>query len=100
MVRQITPQELARHMENGHSVVLVDVRQPNEHEFAALPGSVLIPLNELTSRLDEIPSPSEGLIENSVSRHGRIDVARPGIDAAGQRIHIDSTVAFKNGHCR
>lgn len=34
--------------------VLLDVRRPDEHAYAALPGSILIPLNELEERLDEL----------------------------------------------
>lgn len=33
---------------------LLDVRQPGEYAQARIPGSVLIPLPELTSRLDEL----------------------------------------------
>lgn len=33
---------------------LLDVRQPGEYEQAHLPGSVLVPLPELASRLDEL----------------------------------------------
>ena len=35
---------------------LLDVRQPGEYEKARIPGGVLIPLPELTDRLDELPS--------------------------------------------
>lgn len=33
---------------------LLDVRQPGEHAQARIPGSVLIPVPELTGRLDEL----------------------------------------------
>jgi rhodanese-related sulfurtransferase len=33
---------------------LLDVRQPGEYAQARIPGSVLIPLPELTNRLDEL----------------------------------------------
>jgi rhodanese-related sulfurtransferase len=33
---------------------LLDVRQPEEHAFVALPNSTLIPLGELPARADEI----------------------------------------------
>ena len=35
-------------------VYLLDVRQPQEHEFAAIPGDQLIPLDELPRRAQEI----------------------------------------------
>jgi adenylyltransferase/sulfurtransferase len=33
---------------------LVDVREPHEHEISRIPGSMLIPLGDLASRLDEL----------------------------------------------
>ena len=51
---EITPRELAHHLENGHPVQLVDVRQPWENAVARLPASVLVPLNELPQRVDLI----------------------------------------------
>lgn len=36
-------------------LVLIDVRRPDEHALAAIPGSRLIPLDELPARFDEIP---------------------------------------------
>jgi rhodanese-related sulfurtransferase len=56
MAQEITPRELAQHLENGHAVRLIDVRQPWEHGVAKLPDSVLIPLNELPLRTAEIPA--------------------------------------------
>lgn len=35
--------------------VLLDVRQPNEWELGTLPDALLIPMTELTSRIDELP---------------------------------------------
>lgn len=54
MVAQISPRELYRSLENGQPVCLLDVRQPWENELAALPNSLLIPLNELAQRAKEI----------------------------------------------
>ena len=34
---------------------LLDVRLPEEYEDEHIPGATLIPLSELTDRLDEIP---------------------------------------------
>lgn len=34
--------------------LILDVRNPDENEISAIPGSTLIPLNELRSRLDEL----------------------------------------------
>jgi rhodanese-related sulfurtransferase len=57
MVQQIRPEELAEKLRAAESVYLLDVRQPWEHDYCALPGSVLIPLPELPGRLDEVHPP-------------------------------------------
>ena len=54
MVSQIQPTELKRMLDTGVPVVLLDVRQPEEHAFCSLPGSVLIPLGELANRASEV----------------------------------------------
>ncbi|MGW5241212.1 FAD-dependent oxidoreductase [Monashia sp. NPDC004114] len=36
--------------------VLVDVRSEQEHERGAIPGAILVPVDELRDRLDEIPA--------------------------------------------
>lgn len=69
MVRQIGVQDLAARMAAGDRIVLVDVRQPWEHAIAALPGSVLIPLDELSERGDEIEAP-EGVTVVAYCHHG------------------------------
>jgi rhodanese-related sulfurtransferase len=43
-VRDLTPQEVARGLEEGH-VVLVDVRESNETAVERFPGAVLVPLS-------------------------------------------------------
>lgn len=35
-------------------IVLLDVRQPNEYKQSHIPGATLIPLPELSNRLEEI----------------------------------------------
>ncbi|MEI7686549.1 MAG: rhodanese-like domain-containing protein [Planctomycetota bacterium] len=54
MVAQISPRDLYKSLENGQDVRLIDVRQPWENQLANLPNSVLIPLNELPQRAQEI----------------------------------------------
>ncbi len=53
----ITVGELKEKLAQG--AVLIDVRQHEEYEEASIPGSILIPLNELPSRLVEIPAADE-----------------------------------------
>ena len=56
MHASLTPQQLAAWMKSEHRPRLLDVRQPEEHELAALPGSTLIPLGEILHRAGEIES--------------------------------------------
>lgn len=61
MVSQIHPTDLKAMLDAGSPVVLLDVRQPEEHAYCALPGSVLIPLGELRARASEV-EPGEALV--------------------------------------
>ena len=54
MYSQLTARELAAWTASGTPPVLLDVRQPEEHELASIPGSILIPLGELQHRADEL----------------------------------------------
>src|SRR5687767_5998948 len=54
MPREITARELAKQLANGRSMYLLDVRLPWEHAIAAIPDSVLIPLQELSRRIDDV----------------------------------------------
>lgn len=49
----ITARELAA-VPSDERPLLLDVREPHEAELAALPGAVLIPLGDLSARLDEL----------------------------------------------
>src|SRR5438309_7549993 len=62
MVRQITARDLANQFANGQQVVLIDVRQPWENQLAALPNSLLIPLNDLAQRSKEIAADAPVMI--------------------------------------
>ena len=54
MIRQIDVQELADRLARGEAIRLIDVRQPWEHDIAALPGGQLIPLDQLAQRAGEV----------------------------------------------
>ena len=53
---EISPEELHRRLQAGDDVQLVDVREEMEFEYCHLPGSLLLPLGELTRRTEEIRS--------------------------------------------
>lgn len=62
MIQQLNVRELADRQARGDPVLLVDVRQQWEHDMAALPGSVLIPLDQLSHRAAEIQPASDTLV--------------------------------------
>jgi rhodanese-related sulfurtransferase len=51
---EISPEELHRRLQAGDDLQLVDVRQPEEFEYCHLPGSQLLPQDELPRRANEI----------------------------------------------
>ncbi len=62
---EVTPLELQAELKNGSSIVLVDVRQPHEWEIANLApqGATLIPLDQLSERLYEIPKSADIVVQ-------------------------------------
>lgn len=59
---EITPLELQRRLDSGEPIVLVDVREAWEAELVSLPGSRLLPLNELQYRADEELDPYDEVV--------------------------------------
>jgi molybdopterin/thiamine biosynthesis adenylyltransferase/rhodanese-related sulfurtransferase len=53
-IREITAAETRARRESGEEFLLLDVREPQEYETARIEGSLLIPLGQIESRLDEI----------------------------------------------
>src|SRR5213592_4158615 len=51
----VTRQELARRLQNGDRLVVLDVRPAAAHAAGHLPGAVSIPVGELRRRLAELP---------------------------------------------
>ena len=54
-IPELTVEDLKSLMERKEPCFLLDVREPDEHEFARIPGSHLIPLGQVPGRLAEIP---------------------------------------------
>ena len=53
-VRQISPKELKKKLDNGEQLTLIDVREPHERQIASLGGD-LIPMNTVLDALAKIP---------------------------------------------
>ena len=54
MIPEITVEELKAKLDKKERFVLLDVREPHEHEIAKIPGSTLIPLGDLPQRAGEL----------------------------------------------
>lgn len=55
LLRGVTSTQLQAMRQAGEDLMLLDVRSPDEHQNGAIPGSTLIPLGAVRSRLDQIP---------------------------------------------
>jgi sulfur-carrier protein adenylyltransferase/sulfurtransferase len=53
-IPEMSPHELKRRMDAGEPCELIDVREPFEYEIARIDGAKLIPLGEISERLDEL----------------------------------------------
>jgi adenylyltransferase/sulfurtransferase len=53
---EITPQEVKQKLDAGERIVLIDCREPLEHQLAHIEGSHLIPMNSIPARLSQIES--------------------------------------------
>ena len=48
------PSEVAARWARGEAIRLLDVREPHEHAFVALPSSLVIPLGNLPDRIQDL----------------------------------------------
>ena len=78
----------------GESIYLVDVRQPWEHELVHLPDDVLVPLDQLAERHDEVVPPAGALVvaychHGVRSLHAAAILAHAGLEVASLAGGID-----------
>ena len=91
-IPQIQPADLKRMLDAGEPLVLLDVRQPDEHAFCALSDSVLIPLGELAGRVEDVPAGAPVVVychHGVRSLTGAAILRRAGIEAASLAGGID-----------
>jgi len=62
----------AAEMLGRDDVALIDVREPHEYEKGHLPGAVLIPVNSVYARRDELPADKELVFVCSVGRRSAL----------------------------
>ena len=80
-MEEISATELKQLMDSGADVQLIDVRQPDEYDFARIPGSKLIPLGDIIKRMDEIDPNRDTVIHCKMG--GRSAKAIEALKAAG-----------------
>lgn len=61
-IPQITVQELKQRLDAGEDLMVLDVREPFEHQIANINGT-LIPMNEVPQRLAEIDRNREIVVQ-------------------------------------
>lgn len=66
-IKQISATELQARIQNEQSLFLLDVREPNEFQYARIDNSVLIPLNQIPQRLGELDPQQEMIV---ICHHG------------------------------
>lgn len=62
MIAQIHPAALRDRLAAGQPTVLVDVREPWEHQYCHLAGDVLMPLGELDEHAADLQVPPGALV--------------------------------------
>jgi rhodanese-related sulfurtransferase len=93
MIRQLKVQELSTLLAAGGPVYLLDVRQPWEHDLAALPDSTLIPLDQLVARAGEV-QPPQGATVVVYCHHGIRSLSGA---ALLQRLGFDDVASLAGG---
>ena len=51
---EVSPQEVKSRLDAGEKLVLIDVREPDEHQLTRIEGADLIPMNTIPARLQEL----------------------------------------------
>ena len=57
-----TVEQLKSRLDGGDGVFILDVREPQEYQICSIPGSTLIPLGDLPSRLAELEGRGEMIV--------------------------------------
>jgi len=56
---EITPADMKARIERGETLVLIDVREPWEHDVCRIEGAKLVPLGSLAASLNTLPDVEE-----------------------------------------
>lgn len=68
-MKQITPPQLAEWLKDASrpAPFLLDVREPQEFAYCAIPGSVPMPMASVPARLNELPADTDVVV---ICHHG------------------------------
>ena len=83
-VPEVTVEELKARLDRKEKIFILDVREPHEYEVCRLPGSKLIPLGELPTKINEL-NPVDTIIVH----------CRAGVRSA-QAVQVLQKEGFKN----
>ena len=61
-IESITPYKIEEKLKSSKRPVLVDVREPHEFKTGHIAGAKLIPLGELSKRMNELPKNKEIIV--------------------------------------
>jgi NADPH-dependent 2,4-dienoyl-CoA reductase/sulfur reductase-like enzyme/rhodanese-related sulfurtransferase len=93
LVSGATPMEVKAQLDAGEDFLFLDVRSPAEFKQQSLPGSTLVPLGELRSRLAELPKDKDIVTFCALSLRG-YEAARILLGAGFTRVRfMDGGVA-------
>ncbi len=66
-MKTLLPRALSRYLQQGNRPVLLDVREPQEYDICHIPDSVLIPMQQIPQRLNELNKEQEIVV---ICHHG------------------------------
>ena len=67
---ETSPRDLKQRLEAGENIVLLDVREPFEHQIASIAGAELIPMREVPPALQRLESLADGAMIAVFCHHG------------------------------
>jgi rhodanese-related sulfurtransferase len=56
---EVTPGEVKRRLDAGEQLVLIDVREPVEHQICRIEGAQLIPMNSVPAALQQLDAKAD-----------------------------------------
>jgi len=67
---EISPKDTKAKLDAGEKVVLIDVREPGEHQICRIDGAQLIPMNTVPQRVQELDALADEALLVVYCHHG------------------------------